>query len=68
LDGSNIYVGSKVDEHRGVFALYYPMEHGVVENWNDMEKLWQYVYTKDNLNVPSEEHAVLLTEAPLNPT
>jgi actin-related protein len=29
--------------------------------------LYTYVYSRDNLNVVSEDHAVLLTEAPLNP-
>lgn len=43
------------------------MEHGIVQNWQDMERIWSHIYSKDNLNVVSEEHAVLLTEAPLNP-
>ena len=60
LEGSDVFVGSKVDDHRGVLKLEYPMEHGIVQNWLDMEKIWQYIYSKDNLNVPSEEHAVIL--------
>jgi actin-related protein len=32
-----------------------------------MEKIWAHVYSRENLNVPSQDHAVLLTEAPLNP-
>lgn len=68
LDGGNdVFVGSKVEEHRGALLIDYPMEHGVVHNWQDMEKVWSYLYSKDHLNVASEEHAVLLTEAPLNP-
>ncbi|CAM9263192.1 unnamed protein product [Discosporangium mesarthrocarpum] len=43
------------------------MEHGVVKDWADMEKVWAHVYGHENLDVPPEEHAVLLTEAPLNP-
>eukprot|EP00981_Chlorochromonas_danica_P014528 scaffold8183_cov306-Ochromonas_danica.AAC.1 len=43
------------------------MESGVVTNWSDMERIWSFLYHKDNLNVASEDHAVLLTEAPLNP-
>jgi actin-related protein len=43
------------------------MEHGIVESWSDMERVWSHVYDRDNLNVPPEEHPVLLTEAPLNP-
>ena len=45
----------------------YPMEHGIVTDWNDMERIWQYIYSKDQLQTFSEEHPVLLTEAPLNP-
>merc|ERR1711973_652079 len=43
------------------------MEHGYVNDWSDMERVWQYVYSKEQLNTFSEEHPVLLTEAPLNP-
>lgn len=44
-----------VQEHRGLLALRYPMEHGVVRDWNDMERIWQYVYSKDQLQTFSEE-------------
>ncbi|CAJ0952446.1 unnamed protein product [Ranitomeya imitator] len=54
-------------EHRGLLSIRYPMEHGIVKDWNDMERIWQYVYSKDQLQTFSEEHPVLLTEAPLNP-
>lgn len=30
-------------------------------------QVWSHVYGRDNLNVAPEDHAVLLTEAPLNP-
>lgn len=32
-------MGSKLHEHRGAFRLSYPMEHGVVVDWQDMEKV-----------------------------
>ena len=67
LEGTNLFVGNRIDEYRGAFTLSYPMDHGIVENWADMEKVWQHIYSRENLNCPSEEHAVLLTEAPLNP-
>ncbi|CAG2162721.1 unnamed protein product [Oppiella nova] len=43
----------------------YPIEHGIVTNWDDMETIWRHTYTK--LEVYPHEHPVLLTEAPLNP-
>ena len=67
LEGSDVFIGSKAEEHRGALKLSYAMENGIVQNWGDMEKIWSYIYSRDNLSVMSEEHAVLLTEAPLNP-
>jgi centractin len=65
------YVGRKLDDHRGAFTLHYPMEHGRVVSegsWQHMEALWDHVYNgKENLNAASDQHPVLLTEAPLNP-
>ncbi|OXA45619.1 Mannosyl-oligosaccharide glucosidase [Folsomia candida] len=66
LEG-DLFIGPKAEEHRGLLAIKYPMEHGIVTDWNDMERIWQYVYSKDQLQTFAEEHPVLLTEAPLNP-
>jgi centractin len=63
----DVFMGPKATEHRGLLKIRYPIEHGIVEDWNDMEKLWQYVYSKEQLATAAEEHPVLLTEAPLNP-
>jgi len=59
------FVGKKAEELRGLLKIKYPVEHGVVKDWNDMENIWHYAYSE--LKCPAEEHPVLLTEAPLNP-
>lgn len=61
----NIFVGNKAEEYRGLLKVSYPINHGIIENWNDMENIWIHVY--NSLKINSEEHPVLLTEAPLNP-
>ena len=48
-------------------SIKYPMEHGIITDWSDMERIWQHIYGKGELATFKEEHPVLLTEAPLNP-
>jgi actin, other eukaryote len=60
------YVGDAALAMRGVLHIRYPIHHGIVTNWMDMEKIWHYNFYNE-LRVEPEEHPVLLTEAPLNP-
>eukprot|EP00457_Paulinella_chromatophora_P005541 gb/GEZN01005558.1/.p1 GENE.gb/GEZN01005558.1/~~gb/GEZN01005558.1/.p1 ORF type:complete len:392 (-),score=59.82 gb/GEZN01005558.1/:613-1746(-) len=61
----DLFVGDKAKELRGILKLNYPMKHGVIRDWKDMQHIWTHTYTQ--LNIVQDQHPVLLTEAPLNP-
>ena len=54
LEG-DLFIGQSAEEIRGLLHLKYPMEHGIVKDWNDMEKIWHHLYSKSQLNSNSEE-------------
>jgi len=66
VDQKEVYVGDEAQKKRGVLKISYPIEHGVVKDWDDMEKIWNQTFYNE-LRVSPEEHPVLLTEAPMNP-
>jgi len=66
VEAKDEYIGDEAQQKRGVLKISYPIEHGIVKDWDDMEKIWNHTFYVE-LRVSPDEHPVLLTEAPLNP-
>ncbi|XP_060679725.1 actin-3-like [Hemiscyllium ocellatum] len=65
-DLNNYCVGKEARDRPDIWISKYPIKHGIVTNWDDMEKIWQHIFNNE-LQVAPEEHSILFTEAPLNP-
>ena len=46
--------------------MNYPIKHGVVTDWKDMETIWDLMLC-DELQISPERYPVLLSENPFNP-
>ena len=53
LEGDT-FIGRRAQEYRGLLKIKYPIEHGIVTDWEDMERIWNWVYTEE-LGTLSEE-------------
>jgi actin-related protein len=60
------YIGNEAQSKQGALTLKYPIEHGIITNFDDMKEIWRHIFY-DKLKIPPEKHSVLLTENPLNP-
>ncbi len=65
MGGKDCYVGDEAMAKRGILTLKYPIEHGIVINWDDMEEIWKHVFDNE-LGAASEECKVMVTECPYN--
>jgi len=61
------YIGDEAAQKRGILNLAYPIAAGIVESWEDMEKVWHHTFYNELRVSPNEIKGVLLTEAPRQP-
>eukprot|EP00126_Sphaerothecum_destruens_P015065 Sdes_comp8971_c0_seq2m388 len=65
VEDLDFYIGDEAVEYQKTYSLQYPIRHGIVEDWDLMEKYWEQAIFK-YLRAEPEDHYFLLTEPPLN--
>ncbi|MES1911491.1 MAG: Actin-related protein 2 [Cercozoa sp. M6MM] len=67
IEVKDIMCGDECAALRSMLQTNYPVENGIVKNWEDMQHLWDYTFN-ERLQITPSNHKVLLTEPPMNPT
>lgn len=60
MDQKDCYIGEEAIQKKGVLSLKYPIEHGIVKDWDDMTKIWHHCFYNE-LRVSPSERPVMLT-------
>ncbi|KAL5111908.1 Eukaryotic peptide chain release factor subunit 1 [Taenia crassiceps] len=67
VEVKDLMIGDEASELRSMLELSYPMENGIVKNWEDMQHLYDYTFGPSKLNIDTHHSKILLTEPPYNP-
>lgn len=62
-----VMCGDEAAAVRHSLDISYPVECGIVKNWEEMEHLWNYTFY-EKLQIHPSQNKILLTEPPMNPT
>lgn len=62
LEG-DVFIGPAAADHKGLFKINYPLEHGIVTDWDDMERIWQHVYNEGLKTVSEDVSRLQLSRA-----
>jgi len=66
IELKDIMVGDEAAALRTMLQISYPLDNGIVRNWEDMGHLWDYTF-QQRLGIDPAQCKILLTEAPMNP-
>ena len=60
IEDLDFHVGDAAFDNSSSYQLNYPIKHGLIDNWDNMERMWSRCIF-EYLRVEPEDHYVLLT-------
>lgn len=68
IELKDLMVGEEAASLRHMLEVNYPMDNGIVRNWDDMGHVWDHTFGPERLDIDPSDCKLLLTEPPLNPS
>ena len=66
MDQKDCYIGQEALDKKGVLDLKEPIQQGIIQDIDEMEKIWLHLMNND-LRISPDSHKFFLTEPPQNP-
>ena len=66
VEDLDFFIGDAAFANSSTHQINYPIRSGLIDNWDNMERLWSRCLF-EYMRCEPEEHHILLTEPPLNP-
>lgn len=66
VEMKDIMVGHECAKYRAMLETSYPVNNGMVSDWEGMGHLWDHTFN-ECLKINPKEHKIMLTEPPMNP-
>ena len=60
METKDEYLGDEIIQVGSFMKISHPIEHGIIRDWDDIEKLWNHTFYVE-LRVSPDEHPILLT-------
>ena len=60
LSEQQVFIGDGAMSKSGILDLKYPINHGIVTSWDDLELVWHHMYK--TLRIQPEEYRVLMSK------
>jgi len=66
IEIKDVMVGDEAQKLRNMLQISYPLENGIIRNWEDIQYVWDYTFF-EKLKIDPKQSKIMLTEAPMNP-
>ena len=62
MEQEYVRIGDQPTQNPDVLIYTSPIKRGLIDDWDDMERVWNYTFN-DSLQIDPKEHLVLITKS-----